>query len=675
MLEDDFGQGLPNLALLVTAPDGVDHVSGATVGERLTDEVAGADGVGNVISYWTSGGAPQLRNADGDKALIMAAIEGDSNEVKDRLESLLPEIEGDHGDVTVQIGGYAMFERELNAQSEQDIAFGEMVVLPVTLAVLVVIFGSVVAATLPLLVAVVTMLLGMGLMWVMANLTDLSVFAVNAVTLLGLGLAIDYSLLMVSRYRDELRAGLETTEAIGQTMRTAGRTVLFSAVTVSVALSALLWFPLDALRSIGYAGITTALLAGATSLTVLPAMFALLGGRIEKWRVREVGTSPTGDVGMWHRLAMFVMRRPIPIATLVAAFLLVLGAPFLGITLGQVDERTMPESSQARQVADTVREEFESGEQNALQVVVSSADDRDVSEYAAALSGLDHVVRVDTAVGSFAGGTQVADATAFNERFMAQQSQYLSVVPEPGKPEAERQLVRDIRAGDAPFDVHVGGTAAFSEDGIVALRTWLPVGLAALVVVMLVLLFLLTGSVVLPFIAMLLSGLSITATFGALVWIFQDGNLNDLLGGFTVTGTIDATVPVMLFAIAFGLAMDYQVFMLSRITEEYEITGDPTSAVAHGLEKMGRIVTAAAVLISIVFTAFLLSDVTLMKAFGVGLPLAVLLDATLVRGLLLPAVIKMGGAATWWAPRSLRSFHSRYGFKESAASSERVAQR
>jgi RND superfamily putative drug exporter len=670
ILEQEFGQGPPNLVMLVAAPDGVDHPASLNSGTELTQRLASEPDVENVVSYWTAGRSPQLRNADADKALVLATINGNPTEVDERLSDLIPAYEGQQQGLNVTIGGYAMFEHELTEQSERDVVTAELIVFPVTLIFLVLIFGSVVAATLPLIVAMVTVLLGMGVMWVLADLTDLSVMATNVVTLLGLGLAIDYSLLMVNRFREELQAGRATAEAIGTTMRTAGRTVIFSAVTVAIALSTLIWFPLGALRSISYAGIATALLAGAASLTVLPALFAMLGRRIDRVRLgrrRSEKMRQGTENGFWHQLAVLVMRRPIPIATIVAAFLLVLGVPFLGLKLGEVDERTMPQSAQSRQVSETIRAEFEAGEQNVVQVIapdVEATPDA-VAEYAAELSALAHVAHVDTVTGSYAAGAEVLPGGPEHARFATDTALYLSVVPVAGDSQDAQQLVRDLRDAPAPFEVLVGGRAAITVDGNDALLRWLPYSLAALAASMVIVLFLLTGSIVLPFLALLLSGLSLTATFGALVWIFQEGNLSGLFGGFTTTGSLAGTIPVMLFAVAFGLAMDYQVFMLSRIREEYERTGDNTVAVAAGLERIGRIVTAAAVLISIVFLAFLFSEITLMKAFGVGLPLAVLLDATLIRGALLPAAMKLCGPATWWAPGPLRRLHARFGLRES----------
>ncbi|WP_079032488.1 MMPL family transporter [Streptomyces specialis] len=672
-LEETFHREGLNLALLVHAPDGVDDPAAVAAGTELSRRLAGEEGVTDVTSYWLAGEPPQLRGADGDKALILASIPGDDTEAGERLAELGPRYEGEQdGGLRVQIGGTAKIGEELGKLSEEDAVRGELIAFPIMLVVLVLVFGSLMAAALPLIVGMLTIMLSLGMLWGLAVTTDLSVFAVNVVTLLGLGLAVDYSLLMVNRYREELAAGREQAAAIRATMLSAGRTVLFSAVTVAVTLAGLAWFPLLALRSMAYAGIAVALLTAVTTLTVLPALLALLGTRLDKGRVlrrRRDAVARDAESGFWHRLASFVMRRPVPVATLGLLLLLLLGAPFLGITMGPADERALPESSSGRQVAEVLRAEFGSGESQAVLVVLpdTAAGSPEVAAYAARLSGLRDVARVDSAGGSWVDGSLAAPPGPAHEGYAAPDGGdgvYLSVVPDPvGNGQVER-LVRDIRESAAPGEVLVGGQTAVNLDGIDAIVDRLPIAGLTLAVAMTVLLFLLTGSVLLPFLAILLSVLGLTATFGALVWGFQDGHLAGVLG-FTPTGEVVGTVPVLLFAVAFGLGMDYQVFLLSRIREEYEHTGSPTAAVSLGLERIGRIVTAAAAVLSVVFLAFLVSDISFMQAMGVGLPLAVLMDATLIRGVLLPATMRLGGRAIWWLPPWLRRVHDRFGLRES----------
>lgn len=666
VLSERFGHAQPNLTVLVTTPRGVDDPSAAAAGKALTEQLAREPGIRDVTSYWTSGNNPQLRSKKGDKALILANVAGSETAVNERLATLVPRIAGDHGGVHARVGGYAMYQKEVNEQSQRDAEMGEAVAFPLTVVALVVVYGSLVAAMLPLAVAVVTLLAGMGVIWIVAGLTDISVFSLTVVTLLGLGLAIDYSLLMVSRYREELGAGRPVPDAVRATMASAGRTVVFSAVTVTVALASLAVFPLPAIRSMAIGGVATTLLAALCSVTILPALFARLGHRLER-RHRREQAGAEDEHGFWHRLASFVMRHPVPPAAIAVLILVLLGLPFLRINLATPDQRQLPPSASARAVAETIRDDFPTGLQDVVLAVLPHATGgpQTTGAYAAKLSSLDGVAAVTTVTGTYTGGAQTAPATPANVQFGSHGAVFVSIVPKPGSPDLAERIVREVRATPAPSEVLVGGNAAMALDANAAMERGLPAYLIIVCAVMLFLLFLLTGSVLVPVIALLLSALSLTATFGALVWIFQDGHLSGLLGGFTVTGSIPTITPPVLFALAFGLAMDYQVFLLARIREEYERTGRATAAVASGLDRVGRIVTAAAVLISIVFLAATTSGITFMKSFGVGLPLAVLMDATLIRGVLLPAAMRLGGRATWWAPAPLRRFHARFAIRES----------
>ncbi|WP_106436296.1 MULTISPECIES: MMPL family transporter [Streptomyces] len=676
MLSGTFGQGQPNLTVLVTVDGSVDDPAARTAAGELTQELSKEPGVENVTSYWAAGKPPRMKSRHGDAALITGTVTGDDSTAQKRVAELADAYEGERAGLDVTFGGNTKFQAEFLEQGQKDAQTGEIIAIPLTLVVLVFVFGSLMAAALPLIVAVVAMMLSMGLMWLLAEVTAVGSLSASVVTLLGLGLAIDYSLLFVNRYREELASGKQTEEALRATMTSAGRTVLFSTLTVAVASSSMVWFPLLAVRSMGYAGALTAVLSGAAALLVLPSVLAMLGDRIERGRVigrkkRAAGAADGNGAatnGFWHRLATLVMRRPLPIATAATLFLLLLGAPFLGINIGMPDERVMPESSSARRVATAVKEDFVGSGQNALVVIApkGGSDGKAVEGYAKRLSSLPGVAAVRTSTGNYAEGGLVTPPDLQSRGFAAKGAVYFSVMPASDSPEEAGQIVGEIRDSEAPFEVLVGGMAATNKDAASALAEWLPYALGTLLLAMLVLLFLVTGSVLLPFLAVVLSLLSLTATFGALVWVFQDGHLAGLFGGFTVTGNIAATIPVILFGLAFGLAMDYQVFLLSRMREEYELTGSPTKAVTHALEHTGRIVTAAAVAISIVFLAFTASDISLVKAYGVGLPLAVLMDATLIRGVLLPAAMRLGGGATWWAPPGLRRLHSRLGLREEA---------
>jgi RND superfamily putative drug exporter len=493
--------------------------------------------------------------------------------------------------------------------------------------------------------------------------TEVSIFALNLTTALGLGLAIDYALFVVSRFREELAGGWSPQQAAARTIQTAGRTVLFSAGTVAVSLAAMLVFPLSFLRSFGYAGIAVVALAAVGAVVILPALLAVLGHRIERLRVRRVKPTPEGS-GIWHRIATTVMRRPVPIATVVVALLVVLGTPFLRVEIGPSDDRVLAPGSAARQVGDALRDDFDAFEAGSLSVLADGGDTSQAHATAVELSGLENVARVDGPSGSYVGGVLVAPAGPASARFMTDTGFYLSVVPsvDPGSAAAER-LVADVRAADA--GLQVAGQTAGLVDTKEALFDALPWAIGIIAVVTFVVLFLMFGSVLVPTKAVVLNLLSLSATFGSLVWVFQDGNLADVLG-FTPTGVLDLTMPILMFCIAFGLSMDYEVFLLSRIKEEHDAGADNERAVAMGLERTGRIVTAAAVLIAVVFVAFATSGVTMIKMFGFGMTLAVLVDAFLIRATLVPAFMRLAGAANWWAPGWMRSIHRRFGFSEHA---------
>ncbi|WP_328663802.1 MMPL family transporter [Nocardia salmonicida] len=670
VLREEFGQAPPNLLLLVETESSVEDPESTAAATALVANLQERAGVTEVMSYWTSH-QPALRSVDGKQGLIVASVLGSEREIDERVTAISEELTGEQGSLQVRAGGFAMLMHETVQQSKTDIAKGEAIAFPLTLIALLFVFGGLVAASLPLLVAVGTVLTTMGALWLLTLFTPLSVTATNVATLLGLGLAIDYSLLIVNRYRDELSEGRTPAGAVATTLRTAGRTVAFSALTVAVALAGLLFFPLLAIRSMGYAGIVVAALAALVSLTVLPAALLLIGTRIDKgqlgwWFLRAPRPAP-GE-GAWHKLATAVMRKPISIGLAVTALLLLLGAPFLGVNLGFPDERTLPESMNSRQVTEIVARDFGESDQHTLVAVLpdSAYSAAGLDTIARDMSDLDNVRRVDTATGSYAQGGLLLEPTAANSRFRVEKAVYLSIVSSTGDSDALADLVEQVRAVRTPSELLVGGVAAANADSVAAIENELPWALGFVAIMMLIVLFALTGSVVLPVLAVILSALSLTATFGALVWIFQDGHLSGVLG-FTVTGDLSATVPVMLFAAAFGLAMDYQVFLLSRIREEYDRTGKNETAVALGLERVGRIVTAAAILISLVFLGFLASDITFMKAFGIGLPLAVIVDATLVRGFLLPATMKVLGDANWYAPEFLRRLHDRWGLDDSGA--------
>ena len=677
-LDEIFNTGNPNLVLLVTSRSGsVDDEEVTRFGAQLTQQLGGEEGVEQAVSYWTLGSPPPLRSENGDQALILARVSGTQDEILEHTENLTPDYRIDNAVASVDVGGQSPVFVEVGETIEGDLARAEAISFPITLLLLILVFGSLVAAGLPLGVGILSVLGTFLILRVLASMTEVSIYALNLTTAMGLGLAIDYSLFIVSRYREEMRRGLAPHDAVVRSVETAGRTVAFSAVTVAVSLAALFVFPLPFLRSFAYAGVAVVTMAAVGSIVVLPAVLAALGKNVDRWSLFKRATVREGE-GFWHRLASFVMRKPLPTGIAVIALLLVLGTPFLGVEFGLPDDRVLPPDAVSRTVQDEVRENFASRESDALAVVAlgtGPAPERedDIAGYAAALSEVSNVARVDSLAGSYIGGEQVAPPDEAALRFANADATWLSVIPavEAVSPAGE-QLVGDLRATPAPFDdVSIGGPSAQLVDSKESIFGRMPLAAALIGTITFIVLFLMFGSLLVPLKAVVLNMLSLTATFGAMVWIFQEGHLADFLN-FSPTGFLDTSTPILMFCVAFGLSMDYEVFLLSRIKEEHDRSGLNEQSVAVGLEKTGRIVTAAAALLAVVFMAFATSGITFIKMFGIGLALAVIMDATLIRGVLVPAFMRLAGEANWWAPAPLRRFHDRFGISDAEPEAEPV---
>jgi RND superfamily putative drug exporter len=492
-----------------------------------------------------------------------------------------------------------------------------------------------------------------------ASITEVSVFAINLTKALGLGLAIDYCLLMVARYREELARGRDLDTALAHTVQTAGRTVLFSGATVASSLLALLVFPVAYLRSFAYAGIAVVFVACTTAVVLLPALLRGLGDRVGA-REQDAGT------GFWGRQTERVLRRPLAWAVGVGLVLVAAGGPFLGIDPGRIDERVLPSDNPARTAATILRQDFTFAQLNPIQMVIpdGAASDDEVLAYQSQLSIIPDMYAVDSGLGRLLAG-EGSIRFDFHERFVDDEYGWYQAIGfyPPEAPQTEG-LVEQLRATDTPWGpALVGGPTAVVMDTVDAVVSRVPLALGVIAVVTLIVLFLMTGSVLVPLKAVVLNLLSLTATFGAMVWIFQHGHLGGLLD-VTATGKIDVFTPILMFCVAFGLSMDYEVFLLSRIKEEYDLTGDNHRAIVVGIGRTGPIVTAAAVLLAIVFLSVATSGVTLVRMFGIGLTIAVVVDAFLVRATLTPALMGMAGRANWWAPRPLRRFHLRWGLWE-----------
>ena len=672
VLQDTFGAGQPNFLLVVEAKQGtVDDPAVAAAALALTQRLSGEEFVEQAVSYWSLGSPPPLRSKDASKALVLATVKGTQDESLQRVETLSPEYGKDTELLEVRVGGFLDVFREVGETIDRDLKRAESVAFPITLLLLILVFGSVVAASLPLAIGALAVVGAFLVLRIVASFTEVSVYATSLVTAMGLGLAVDYSLFIVSRYREEVRKGLDTRAAVIRSVQTAGRTVAFGGLTVAIALAALLVFPLAFLRSFAYAGIGVVAFAVGGAVIVLPALLAALGPRVDKLAIRR--RRPTSDAeGFWHRAAMVVMRRPVPIATAVILILLLLGAPFLNARFGLPDDRVLPEDAPPRQVHDEIRRDFDSDEAGAVTVVADTLGDptphmAEIGAFAATLSQVPGASRVDSLAGSYLDGQQVVGPNPlYAARFARPAGTWLSVVPsiEPNSLEGER-LVKELRAVERPFPVRFGGISAQLVDSKASLFGRMPLAAGLILLTTFVMLFLMFGSLLVPVKAVVLNLLSLTATFGAMVWIFQDGNLSGFLD-FTPTGVLDTTTPILMFCTAFGLSMDYEVFLLSRIKEEHDHGAGNVQSVAVGLERTGRIVTAAAATLAVVFVAFATSDISFIKLFGVGLTMAVLMDATLIRAALVPAFMRLAGNANWWAPAFMRRAYDRWGIHEIA---------
>src|SRR5579884_4077550 len=660
LLQSRFGAAAANLVALVRTRSGtVDSPAGRAAGLALTRRLAAAPHVEQVRSYWSLDSLPALR---ADEALIVATIEGDQDQVVRREPAAAAALTHPPAAVTVEVGGFGPAFNEVNTVVEHDLARSEAVAVPLTMLLLLFVFGSAGSAALPMVVAGAAVTGTMAALRVITSFTPVSVFAINLTTALGLGLAIDYSLFMVARFREELADGRPVSEAVTATVASAGRTVAGSALTVAAALSTLFVFPVMFLRSFAIAGLVVALLSGLAAVVVLPAVLLTLGHRVNRFTVWSRSVRPPAQ-GLWSASARRVMRRPWVALVAGVAVLVVLGTPFLGVRLGYFDTRVLTPANHVRAVTDRIAADFGNGQADDLTVVPAAGHalgGRGLDGYAAALSLVSGVAHVDTTSGVYIHGVRrpapAAYLAGFGDRSGAVNgkgngSSWLAGVSA-GDPMAPAGvgLVGSVRAVPSPAPVLVGGLPAQYADSTAVILGRLPLALGLIVVVMLGLLFAIFRSVLVPVKALVLNVLSLSATFGAMVWVFQEGHFSRLLG-FTPTGSLVASMPILMFCVAFGLSMDYEVFLVSRIKEHHDAGLGNEEAVARGLQGSGRIVTAAALLMSIVFMSLVTGQISFIKLFGVGLTLAVLTDAVLIRGVLVPAVMKLAGAANWWAPR------------------------
>ena len=690
LMSEKFQRTDMKLLITVSDPAGATSNAARTVGLDIIDHLKQSPHIAELRSPWTAESpqaAAELLSKDGKSGLIAANVTGGENDAPRYAAALSDELVHDRDGVTVRSGGTAMVIAQVSSQTQQDLLLIDSIAIPLTFLVLVWVFGGVLAAAVPIAVGVTAIVGSLSVLRFVTFFTDVSIFALNLTAALGLALAIDYTLLIISRYRDELAGGASRDEALIKTMVTAGRTVLFSAVTVALSMLAMVAFPMYFLKSFAYAGIATVAFATMAALFVTPAAIVLLGPRIDAFDVRRLGKRLLGrpdpqpklpEQIFWYRSTKFVMGRAISIGLAVITLLLLLGTPFLGVKWGLPDDRVLPTLASSHQVGDELRNDFVDNSATAVTAVIPDADGlnpADLDWYAAALSRIVDVSGVATPTGMFVAGNKVGPpALAAGVSGGAAYVTFGSRAPLFSE-RSDTQLDQ-VRAlpGPGGRQVELTGFAPVNRDSVDATIARVPWVLGMIAVITFVLLFLLTGSVVLPLKALVLNGLSLTAAFGALVWIFQEGHLGAF--GTTPTGTLVVNIPVLLFCIAFGLSMDYEVFLVSRIREFWlnsdRSQADNDESVALGLAHTGRVITAAALVMCISFAALIATHVAFMRMFGLGITLAVLVDATLVRMVLLPAFMHLFGRWNWWAPGPLARLHARVGISESAGDPTRA---
>jgi uncharacterized membrane protein YdfJ with MMPL/SSD domain len=647
------------LVALIKTPDGAGSPAGMAEANKVAEVIAADPDIAQVAKYcselvvtycWALD--PTLVARDGSSTLVVGYWKPISDQ--EAVNGATRLADALKGDPNVKLGGFAAINHQLNILITGDLARAELLAFPILFLLSLWVFRGVIAALLPPLVGGIVILGSFLILRGVAEVHSVSIFALNLATGMGLGLAIDASLFMVSRYREEMANGLAPDAAIRMTVRTAGRTVFFSALTVAAAAASLTVFKINFLWSMGVAGVIVALIAGTMALTVLPAVLRLLGPRVnmlapKRWQ--KTAMSAAGTSGFWYRFSHFVMRRALVLAVLSAALLIALGLPFAGIKFNSVDETDLPASSDARIVHDTLVRDYGAPTGATLTIVAeapTAATGRNVQSFADSLKSLNGVtaitapVRVGTDTWKF--DVQTALGT-FDP--------------------AAQQLVREVRAKRAPFPVLVSGQAAAFVDLQQSLSSRLPLAIALVAIATILILFFMTGSVILPLKAVLMNLLTLSAAFGVLVLIFQDGRFENLLQ-YKSQGALESTQPVLLFAIVFGLSTDYGVYLLTRIKEAHDAGLPNSEAVATGLQRTGRIITAAALLFCVAIGAFATSQIIFIKELGVGIAAGVLVDATVVRAFLVPSLMALLGNWNWWAPRPLQWLYHRAGLSEGA---------
>lgn len=607
---------------------------------RLEAQVRAVPGVASTLSYWSAGNLPTLASRDGKAAFLFVYTTDTSFGSASAIGHVIQnKFDGKFESLHVYASGAGVIAHAINTKISKDLAFAEEISIPLTFILLAFVFGAMVASAMPLVVGVSAILGAFFLIYLFTLFTDVSIFALNLITGLGLGLGIDYALLIVNRFREELHSGKDVEDAVITTVTTAGKTVFYSGLTVFVTLSSLMFFPLSFLKSFGYAGISVVTLAIAGALIPLPAILAMLGNRVDKGVVRKSAMVPKED-GRWAATARFVMRRPVPVVVGSLIILTLLAAPIKNIAFGQVDSRVLPKSDKAAIASQVIADRFPGQEGSPIEIIIPGGVPKtaEVTKYMNQIVATPGIVHLNPAQSS-GNDLRITAVQAMASRSIA----------------AEK-LIHSLRAIPSPSGTLIGGAAADFTDTQDGIGRTLPWALGWIGLSVLILIFIFTGSIILPIKAVILNGLSLVATLGLLSWVFIDGHLKWLVGDFTTTGTLDTGITILVAVVVFGLSMDYEIFLLSRIREQHMAGKSNMESVATGLQRSARIITAAAMLLAVVFAAFVTSGITSIKAMGFGVAFAVMLDATLIRALLVPALMRLFGERNWWAPKALKRF-------------------
>jgi len=641
-LRDDLKVVDPSVVVVVDSGD--TQVTDPAVTQKalaLHAQMGKEPGVTKTLSYWTSGGEPTLKSSDGKAAYILIYGKGEAFSPKSQELGAVfqKKYDGKIDGLTLYAGGVGVVGNAITEKISKDLKISEIISIPLTFILLAFVFGALAASAMPLIVGVAAILGAFFILFLISLVTDVSVYALNLTTGMGLGLGIDYALLMVNRFREEIHHGKNVEDSVVTTMTTAGKTVFYSGLTVLVTMVSLTFFPLPFLKSFGYAGVSVVALAVVGAIFGLPPILAIMGNKIDKGVIRKSAITPKED-GRWADTARFVMKRPAAVVLLSLIVLGILAAPVQNIKFAQGDSRMLPASNPAAIATALQDKRFPGQTGNPVEIIVFDGSNRvdEIAAYSQKISQVSGILRVlpPQVIGS-------------DVRVVAYQSML------PRTPEAQR-LIHDVRAVKAPTGTLVGGVAADYTDSQDGISSTLPWALGWIALSVLVLIFIFTGSIILPIKAVLLNVLSLAATMGVLTWVFIDGHLQWLVGSFTLTGTLDTSIVILIAVVVFGLSMDYELFLLSRIREEHMAGKSNVESVATGLQRSARIITAAAVLLAVVFAAFITSGVTSIKSMGFGVALAVILDATIVRALLVPALMRLFGERNWWAPKWMQRF-------------------